>query len=532
MAMIAVRRNTMFSVVILLLSAASFACAAPPPMTQADPVRKPQPYDILEPRVYEEPGTGEVLPYRVFKPIDPDPAKKHPLYIFLHGVGQSGSDNIKQVEWMGGTATRLGKTYDAVVLAPQCPVKYHWVEVPSWSVPSHVLATQPSVPMRMLLKLIPEIDKEFNIDPERRYLYGLSMGGYGVWEALCRKPDWFAAGIPICGGADEQQAPKIAHIPVWVFHGGKDNVVRVSRSRNMVRAMMAAGGAPRYTEYPDVPHWSWQNAGLEPGVMEWLFAQRRVDPKNVPASSPVKDPLWIESCQGAAAVLSIGSQRIGMAMTKLWVQPSGAPARIVEGDKLPAAPSWQIDRDGVSICFIDGVTQQHRSGAVARVEIDLSAAPDFQDKGGTQTFVRLGPTWRTVAELPAADKPSRQGWPTARGLSALAGPRLTAMAGLELGAGGGKETLGDLTKSQPRLDVALLARSGKAGVLAVSADAGAFVGWEGDDKLVIYAMPPQSPVIGHVARIPVRLALLPGKPTEVLTRHESRLWPTTARDLP
>lgn len=525
-------RITPFVVTFLLAAASSLASAAPPATTQKAPAATPKPYDVLEARVYREPGTGETMCYRVFKPIKPDPAKKHPLYIFLHGAGERGRDNVAHVQWMGGAATALGKKYDAVMLAPQCPAEHTWAGVPWW-LPSHVITTQPSPPMRMLLKLIPEIDAEFNIDPDRRYLYGLSMGGFGVWDALCRKPDWFAAGIPICGGADEKQAPRIAHIPVWAFHGDADGIVSVARSRNMVRALIAADGKPRYTEYPAVGHTSWHQVGEEPGVHEWLFAQRRTpaDPKGVTTSAPADDLLWMESCKGPAARLSLGSQRIGLAMTKLWVQPQQPPVLVVEGARLQAAPSWQIDRNGVSVCFVDGANQQHRGRAVARVEIDLSGAPDFLDKDAAQTFVRLGPTWRTVAELPAADKPARQGWSTA-GLFALIGKRTTGLGSLEISAGGGNVTLGELAQSEPRLDVALLARAGKAGVLALSADVAAFIGWEGADKLVVYAMPPKAPTIGGTARIPVRLAFLPGKPAESLARHESRLWPTTASDRP
>jgi predicted peptidase len=132
-----------------------------------------------------------------------------------------------------------------------------------------------SFPMRLLFALLPGIEKEFGIDPSRRYIMGLSMGGYGTWDALCRRPDYFAAAVPICGGADEEQAERIAGIPVWVFHGALDQTVPTIRSRNIVAALKKAGGNPIYSECAGVNHASWKNALAEPDLLKWLFNQKR-----------------------------------------------------------------------------------------------------------------------------------------------------------------------------------------------------------------------------------------------------------------
>ena len=104
---------------------------------------------------------------------------------------------------------------------------------------------------------------------------GLSMGGYGTFDALMRRPDYWAAGVPICGGMDNSRAKTIAHIPLWVFHGDKDTAVPVERSRTAVAALKAAGGEPKYTEYAGQGHFVWGLAYEEPELVDWLYAQQR-----------------------------------------------------------------------------------------------------------------------------------------------------------------------------------------------------------------------------------------------------------------
>ena len=89
----------------------------------------------------------------------------------------------------------------------------------------------------MPLELLGALQKEFSIDPQRIYVTGLSMGGFGTWDLVARRPDLFAAAVPVCGGGDEATATKIAKLPVWVFHGAKDGVVKPARSDSMVKAL-------------------------------------------------------------------------------------------------------------------------------------------------------------------------------------------------------------------------------------------------------------------------------------------------------
>jgi predicted peptidase len=134
---------------------------------------------------------------------------------------------------------------------------------------------QPSQPLRQTLELVAALQKEFSIDPARLYITGLSMGGFGVWDAIQRQPDWFAAAAPICSGGDVSLAKKITGVPVWAFHGDADGTVKVRRSRDMIAALKAAGGTPKYTEYQGVGHDSWTATYRDPELYKWLFAQKR-----------------------------------------------------------------------------------------------------------------------------------------------------------------------------------------------------------------------------------------------------------------
>jgi predicted peptidase len=217
-----------------------------------------------------------LLPYRLLQPDDYDPKKVYPLVVFLHGAGERGEDNEAQLRH-GVTefaSPQNRKRYPCFVAAPQCPAGQKWADV-DWGAPSHRMTPEPAGPTRLVLELIDQLQKSYPIDPRRIYLTGLSMGGFGTWDLLVRRPDLFAAAVPVCGGGDETQAAKIAHVPVWAFHGTLDDTVEVERSRNMIAALEKAGGRPRYTEYPDEGHFSWVPAYRAPEMMRWLFAQKR-----------------------------------------------------------------------------------------------------------------------------------------------------------------------------------------------------------------------------------------------------------------
>lgn len=225
------------------------------------------------PRIFV--GPAGPLPYRLHVPPGPAPPDGLPLLLFLHGAGERGQDNMAQLRHgvqrlAEGLALRR---LPCAIVAPQCPAGQRWVEVP-WEAKVHRQPPVPSMPLATALLLVDALTTELGLDVRRCYLVGLSMGGYGVWDAVMRRPDRFAAAVPICGGGDVSRAAAIARLPQWIFHGALDEVVPVSRSREMVAALRAAGGAPRYSEYPDEGHACWERACGEPDLLPWLLSQR------------------------------------------------------------------------------------------------------------------------------------------------------------------------------------------------------------------------------------------------------------------
>ena len=215
--------------------------------------------------------------YRLLPPESITAGKRYPLVIFLHGAGERGNDNLSQLKyfptWMAEQSAR--QAHPCFVLAPQCRDEQKWVDVDWDSLDSTPQSPTPTVDMLAVIAAIEDTLRREPIDPARIYLTGLSMGGYGSWDLAARMPDRFAAVRPICGGGDEATAAKIKDLPIWCFHGDADTAVRVDRSRTMIEALRAAGGAPKYSELAGVGHDSWTPAYRDPDVLTWLFAQKK-----------------------------------------------------------------------------------------------------------------------------------------------------------------------------------------------------------------------------------------------------------------
>jgi predicted peptidase len=221
---------------------------------------------------------GEILKYRVAR-LGPESKDPVPLVLFLHGMGERGSDNGKQlthgmeplVKW--ATANKQ----PCLSVAPQCPGDSWWTasegdykKPGGWK-----LKAEPNAAMQAVLALVDSLVESGQADPKRLYVTGLSMGGYGTFAALARKPELFAAAIPICGGADLSTAKLIKHVPIWIFHGDQDRAVPVELSMAMAKALEEAGGKPRLMIFPGVGHNSWTRAYNNPGTWAWLFAQTK-----------------------------------------------------------------------------------------------------------------------------------------------------------------------------------------------------------------------------------------------------------------
>jgi predicted peptidase len=168
--------------------------------------------------------------------------------------------------------------YPCFVLAPQCPQDSKWVDV-DWSADYHTMPAKPSKHMQAVLKLVDTMVQKLPVDMNRIYVTGISMGGYGTWDIIQRRPSFFAAAVPVCGGGDANQAPVLKDLPIWTFHNKGDDVVKSKRSSDMIAAIKKAGGKPRYTEYDVAGHNCWDTTYNDMEMYKWLFAQSRPAPE-------------------------------------------------------------------------------------------------------------------------------------------------------------------------------------------------------------------------------------------------------------
>ncbi len=225
---------------------------------------------------------GDSLPYRVLLPENYDASNKYPLIFFLHGAGERGNDNEKQLVHGGSLFLKdeVRKKNPAIVVFPQCPENSFWSNVEiSREENKNVFVfkegKEPTVAMKLAQELLNKIIKEYPVSKNQIYAVGLSMGGMGTFEIVGRNPGLFAAAIPICGGGATSTAGKLAKTKWWVFHGAKDDVVAPEYSEEMVSAMKKAKASVKYTLYPDAGHNSWDSTFAEPGLFSWLFSQHK-----------------------------------------------------------------------------------------------------------------------------------------------------------------------------------------------------------------------------------------------------------------
>ena len=233
----------------------------------------------FEKKVYVT-ASNDSLNYRLLRPEVEQEGEKYPLVLFLHGSGERGSDNEKQL--FHGSQMWLNpvnrENYPAFVLVPQCPESGYWAytDRPSSFEPNQMPSDVPLSPVfRTLKELIDTYLAMPQVDKKRVYVIGLSMGAMGTYDLAVRYPEIFAAAIPICGTVNPTRLSAAKDVKFRIFHGDADTVVPVSGSRQAYKALKAAGADVEYIEFPGVTHGSWNPAFTQPDFMSWLFSQKK-----------------------------------------------------------------------------------------------------------------------------------------------------------------------------------------------------------------------------------------------------------------
>jgi predicted peptidase len=185
-------------------------------------------------------------------------ASRWPVILYLHGAGDRGND-LNLVK-------RQGPPYEAerepdfpfIVVSPQLPRSEDvWARYD-----------------QALIQLMARVIRRYRADRSRLYLTGISMGGMGVWLLAKENPGFFAAAVPVAGWNDPEWAPDLAHTPIWVFHGAKDDIVPLAASEKMVQAMRDAGGDPRFTVLPEMGHGIGPTVWARKDLYEWMLQYR------------------------------------------------------------------------------------------------------------------------------------------------------------------------------------------------------------------------------------------------------------------
>ena len=240
-------------------------------------VKRTTPCDVtkaFKKQIFHSPDFS--LPYGIYIPKNYDCGETYPLLVFLHGAGERGDDNSLQltVALQSMFNDPSSPVYDSIVVAPQCPIDRQWVMVPFDCGNYSVADTPESEELIAVCGIIRECLSEYNIDRNRIYVTGISMGGYGTWDMLCRHGCRIAAGMPICGGADTGYAKKLKNIPIRTFHGSEDGAVPPSGTRKMYAALRKAGSTvASYTELDNMDHGIWDTVYSDTSNLEWLFSQ-------------------------------------------------------------------------------------------------------------------------------------------------------------------------------------------------------------------------------------------------------------------
>ncbi|KAA6322141.1 Endo-1 4-beta-xylanase/feruloyl esterase [termite gut metagenome] len=238
----------------------------------------PSNYDSYEKKVFVS-LSGDTLRYRLLSPELKNESKQYPVIIFLHGSGERGTDNEKQLTHGGQMFLNPvnREQYPAFVISPQCSIKEYWgySSRPVSLIPDNMAIEEATPLTKSLKELLDTFLAMPQVDKTRIYIMGLSMGGMGTFDMVCRYPELFAAAIPICGSVNPKRLVNAKGVSFRIFHGDADKTVPVEGSRTTYKTLKAHGIQAEYIEFPGYEHNSWTSAFNYPDFMEWLFSQKK-----------------------------------------------------------------------------------------------------------------------------------------------------------------------------------------------------------------------------------------------------------------
>ena len=217
----------------------------------------------------------ETLSYRILKPLNYDSNKQYPVHLFLHGAGERGNDNVSQLVHGGKLFLKKEnrEQYNSWVIFPQAQKNDWWGYKDPYKFDYNV---KESKAMSLVVKLMDDFTQRKDVDPNKVFVSGLSMGGMGTFVILNLRPEMFAAATPICGDGDPSLVSNYSKkVPVWIFHGSDDTVVSPKKSLKMAKAIIENGGSPKITFYENVGHDSWNNAFAEKNFLKWIHSKSK-----------------------------------------------------------------------------------------------------------------------------------------------------------------------------------------------------------------------------------------------------------------
>ncbi len=230
---------------------------------------------------YSSDVSPHALNYRLYVPESYDSSKKYPLLVYLNGAGSRGNDNTAQLSNLAPMLNPImsnEEEYPCIIAVPQCPSNEQWVDTP-WQAGSYSIdKVAESDELKLVRGMIDELCGKYNVDTNRLYLSGQSMGGYGCWDMLIRYPELFAAAVINCGAGDPSKAELIKDIPITVLHGNADPTVPVSGSIDMVNALKECGGNVKYLEFDSCDHYVQRRMFENPSLwLNDLFSKTKSD---------------------------------------------------------------------------------------------------------------------------------------------------------------------------------------------------------------------------------------------------------------